>query len=776
MAISATTLNEKTRLLKWLENALLVLVLSVTVLRATYIESPHIDRYEGFFLSAEIISLLFSSFLLACVFIWLMASILLNQWRWRKTWLVGAIAAFFVAGIISFSAASNKRAAVTDWVVLATPMITAMFLAQWLTSRAKIRFALLLVIAIGIAAAVQCGEQLTDSNEIMIQQYEQDPMKQLQQQGIEPDSLEHWMYEHRLYSRDIRGFLMTSNSAASFFLLSVFAALGLCVQAFRERKNPETLAALICYGLAFVLVLAGLVMTQSKGGLGALMVGVFLFAVLSLFGKHLWKYRVVVGIVCLMVIVAVAGMVINYGHQHGRLPGGNSMLVRWQYWQSTADMMGDHLWAGVGGGNFSEFYPHYKNAAASETIQNPHCWILSLASQYGPLGLGAFVFASLAVCFKSLQVRLTANEAALPQDTSVGSKKVWLALLMVTTCLLLAVRPLLMGTVETAQMAEGVAAYAVLYLFPAFVFVTVFGVLAVAGGGDSSVQKPGLFLAMSIICGLTAVLIHNLVDFAMFEPGIWGTFWLLVAILIADIHTTSSRQDTAAVLGSGTRLLSVLGLFIGGVLFVTVAVAPPVKAAAVLKSLSRTGSYEEFKTVIQNAADADGLSPDGPYTAAAMLKQIQSAAPASPRERAMIEQALEYARMAQQRNPAGFKAYRMESDLYLLLADQNKDAAQADALQRAYAALLKAAERYPGSDKIQYGLGMIAEELGYWEKAWAHFHAAVDIEKAYQAQFKIMYPGREPVVSRLGNTAYTIAQAKLEELQRKIDAHRSNGD
>ena len=776
MPSNTTTLNEKPRLLKWLENSLLVLVLAVTALRVTYIESPHVDRYEGFFFSAEVVSLLFSSVLLGCVFLWLMASILLNQWRWRKTWLLGVVGAFFIAGVISFSAASNKRVAVTDWVVLAAPMVTAMFLVQWLTSRAKIRFALLLMIAIGIAASMQCVEQLTDSNQVIIQQYEQDPVAFLQKEGIEPDSLEHWMYEHRLYSRDIRGFLMTSNSAASFFLLSVFAALGICAQAFRERKHPETLAALVCYSLAFAIVLAGLIMTQSKGGIGALIIGLLMFVLLSVFGKRLWKYRVAVGIVVLVAMVAIAGVVVSYGRQHGRLPGGNSMLVRWQYWQSTAEMIRDHVCTGVGGGNFSEFYTQYKNAAASETIQNPHCWILSLASQYGPLGLGAFVCAVLVVGFKSLQYRFTGSATALPPDIATGSKKFWLALLIVTACLLLAVRPLLMGTVEAAQMAEGIAAYAVLYLFTAFVFIVAFGVLAMAGSGDRSIQKPGPLLSIAIMCGLAAVLIHNLIDFAIFEPGIWAAFWLFMAILIADRQTTSAPQKAVTWLGSGTRLLSVLGLLIGGMLFVTLALAGPVKAAVLLKSSSRTGSYDEFKSVIEKVIDADPLSPDGPYVAAAMLNQIQSQAPASLQERAIIEQSLEYARIAQQRNPADFKVYRMESDLYLQLAERTKDAEQTDALQRAYAALLKAAERYPGSDKIQFGLGMIAEELGYWEKAWSHFRAAVDIEKAYQAQFRIMYPDREPVVSRLGNTAYTIAQAKLEELQRKIAAQRSNSD
>jgi hypothetical protein len=43
---------------------------------------------------------------------------------------------------------------------------------------------------------------------------------------------------------------------------------------------------------------------------------------------------------------------------------------------------------------------------------------------------------------------------------------------------------------------------------------------------------------------------------------------------------------------------------------------------------------------------------------------------------------------------------------------------------------------------------------------------AVDIEDAYRAQFRIMYPERETPISRLGETDYTDAKAKIQELQK----------
>ena len=96
-------------------------------------------------------------------------------------------------------------------------------------------------------------------------------------------------------------------------------------------------------------------------------------------------------IACLLLAVAGSGMVVNYGLTNGRLPGGNSMLVRWQYWDASGKMYADHLLTGVGPGNFAHFYPHYKPAAASESVSDPHNFLLSILTQYGPIGLIGFL-------------------------------------------------------------------------------------------------------------------------------------------------------------------------------------------------------------------------------------------------------------------------------------------------------------------------------------------------------------------------------------------------
>ena len=48
----------------------------------------------------------------------------MNRFRWRKTSLGVAVGLFLLAGAGACLAASNKRAAVTDLVLLGTPMLS----------------------------------------------------------------------------------------------------------------------------------------------------------------------------------------------------------------------------------------------------------------------------------------------------------------------------------------------------------------------------------------------------------------------------------------------------------------------------------------------------------------------------------------------------------------------------------------------------------------------------------------------------------------------------
>jgi len=758
----------KPLLMTVLENVLLLVVLSVMVLRSTYIENPHIEQIQTqFFLSSEVISLLISTLLLGCFGLWLLAGLLTNHFRWRKTSLGCAVGLFFLAGVLAYLAASNMRAAITDLVLLITPMLMAMLLVQLLNTRQKTYLALLLVMAAGAAMTVQCIDQFLDSNEMVIADYERNPTEQLQSLNIEPDSLEHWLYEHRIYSRDIRGFLLASNSAASFFLLALFACIGVCMEAFSQKHHPETRVAFAGYCLAVLFAVSGLLLTQSKGGIGAFVIGCCLLTVLTLFGKRLWKRQLGIGILLLIGISAAGAGIIAYGIRHGRLPGGNSMLVRWQYWQNTVQMIADHFWTGIGGGNFPYFFYLYKNPAASETIRDPHNFILSLLSQYGPLGLLGFLAAVLWPAYKSLAQRFAQPETP-PSAARRTDKALWLGLLGLSVCLLLFIRPMLVDTAFWYQPADiRSAAYVVLYLFPAGIFAIAFGLLCAVAAGDRSLQKSGHYLIPALLCGLVAVLIHNLVDFALFEPGVWNIFWIVAAVLIACRHHAAQRDERPIPLTTGKRLAAVVLLLTVFVIYIGTAFLGPWRANRLLRRAMT--SERPNREILEQLIAADPLSPAAAYNTATLLTQTYVQQRPMLKDPVLLQQAMYFGDIARKRNPADFKPWRLRADIAMMLAGQAQREQKTAYLQTAYAALEEAAARYPGSDRIQFTMGRLADQLGRPEQALSHYRKAVALENAYREQFKMMYPDRTPVISRLGNTAYNTAKARIEELQRDTE-------
>ena len=68
-----------------------------------------------------------------------------------------------------------------------------------------------------------------------------------------------------------------------------------------------------------------------------------------------------------------------------------SLLYRWQYWRATCDMIGDHPWFGCGLGNFKSYYTRYKAPEASETIADPHNFLLEIAATAGLPSLVLFL-------------------------------------------------------------------------------------------------------------------------------------------------------------------------------------------------------------------------------------------------------------------------------------------------------------------------------------------------------------------------------------------------
>ena len=218
---------------RWFENLLFVVCLVVMALRCTFIETPLIDsKNPSLPMTMEGMSLILSAVLAGAFVSWLVVSVVRGKIVWRSSMMVWGVIAFAVIAAVSVLAASDKRAAMTQFSTLIPPMLGAVMFVQIL-DWTKVKIAMVLLMALAAAATYQCHEQ-SSMNKETIREYESNPQKHLEPLGKKQGTLQHFQYEHRIYSQDIRGFLLTSNSTSTFLLMAGFAMAGLLVSVARK--------------------------------------------------------------------------------------------------------------------------------------------------------------------------------------------------------------------------------------------------------------------------------------------------------------------------------------------------------------------------------------------------------------------------------------------------------------------------------------------------------------------------------------------------------------
>jgi O-antigen ligase len=383
----------KSKALAYFEYVLLALCLAIIALRVTITEGP-VTHSANFVtnLGDSLYSLAISTVLILAFLLWIIWSIFSRNFIYKLAGIEIGLGIFFAGALIASFAAVDKRIAITDIAVFLAPALTALLLVQILDSQSKIKLLLAVIAALGIVSAYQCAEQYFFSNQITIEQYEKDPQSMLGPLGIGPGSFQQFLFEHRLYSKGVRGFFTTRNSAASFALMALFAGFALFLDKLKNRlPDKSDILYLLGCGFGVIVILLSLGLTRSKGAVIGLFFAAAAFFVLLLFGNRLKAHRWAILAACLLLVVAGVFAIAWYGLSHGRLPGGGSMLVRWQYWHASAKMYADHPLTGVGPGNFGDFYTRYKPAAALESVADPHDFPLSILTQYGPLGLLGFL-------------------------------------------------------------------------------------------------------------------------------------------------------------------------------------------------------------------------------------------------------------------------------------------------------------------------------------------------------------------------------------------------
>ena len=751
----------KNKVLVYLEYILFAFCLCIIALRTTFTEGLSAQSAsQPTNLTSSMYSLSISAVLIFSFVLWLLCSFFSPRFSYRLTGIEIGLVLFCASAAVSSLVAPDKRMAINGFTALLAPILMALLLVQILDSPSKVKVVLAVIAALGIVSAYRCWEQHSE-NEHLIEFYEQNPEAALAQQHIAPNSLKHFQFEHRLYSKDISGFFTTSNSAGSFALLASFAVITFFIDRHKNRNfDPLGFVWLITCGIAVAVVIFGLVITASKGAIGAALAAAVMFAAYLCFGGWLNRHKKAILVFCLLLGLIASCAIAWYGVTHGRLPGGNSMLVRWQYWHAAAQMYADHPFTGVGPGNFANYYPHYKPAAALETVADPHNFVLTILTQYGPIGLIAF----LAMIFVPLWTVSSPKSVSSPLEAHQSEpafKKLAIVLAIIVSAALLFIRPIVLPMPPAASPQEKIAGIFILYIMPVIVFIA--GFLLVAVGQRPAKKSHASIIAAALFCAVLGVALHNLVDFAIFEPGVYTTFWAIAACLIALDYQRKSQPQLVLSLPPFTKVVAVAAALVMLGVYVYFVWQPVYNSTAKIQQAQEAASVGEFEkahNLLTAAAKDDPLS-----SAPSLLNgrlYLQRFLESQPGQSNLLQKSQEHLRDAIKRNKADFENFERLTEVYNQWAEVSTQK-RADLLTKAFDSASRAVELYPGVGRLRIELAKIAEKLGKTDFALQQYKKAVEIEDAYRHQFRIMYPDRE-IFSRLGEEKYNSAKQRIEQL------------
>jgi hypothetical protein len=428
-------------------------------------------------------------------------------------------------------------------------------------------------------------------------------------------------------------------------------------------------------------------------------------------------------------------------------------------------MAADHPLTGVGPGNFSHYYTHYKPAAALESVADPHNFPLSLLTQYGPLGLAAFLILLFIPLWRAL--------SPVPVGPSVESRRkepafrnIAAAFLIFISLVLLLIRPILMPKTPTDAFAVLLYVIVTVYVAPIAVFIIAF--LLVAGPLDG-IRHARYDLrstsAVALFCAVLGVLLHNLTDFAIFEPGVFTALWTIIACLIAiDAHTNPRPPIVRKSTPSTKTLVVTAALAIGGV-YLGYALIPVARSTTKIRQANKSiaiGQFDYAHELLAKAAQDDSLSSASLFLNGRLYLHHFNLT--KGKNRNLLLQAENTFKAAIERNNVAYKSFERLTDVYGALAETSKQQEKTDWLNKALVAVSLAIDRYPGCGRLHLKKAQIAEQLGQTESAIEQYQRAVDIEDQYRDQFRRMYPERDEIVSRLGHEQYDQAQKKLNTL------------
>lgn len=467
----------------------------------------------------------------------------------------------------------------------------AQLVRTWRQVRLVSAIALGLLLVYAVHGAIYRYVVLPDLQHV----YQQNRTQILQERGWTPDSFAARQFERKILNGEMAGFSASPNTYAATAVMLAIVAMGWLAELLRAGPRDGRVA------LPIIGLLAGAWMiyyTQSKAAMVTPFMGAGLLLFFGFLGSWLARRRRLVYSLSILILLLGMMAVIGHGLYHGTLPSA-SLAFRWKYWIASWEMFqSQHPWIGVGWANFGQHYLAWRLPDAPEEIKDPHNFIIRTLTELGIIGV-------ILLAAWLLRLGWELSRPAMPDDAPPRSGVS--VLRVIGTIGLASIGINILASVDFTQGA----AYAVIELFKRSLYLCalLLGAIIIAGKSQSQGRlddRPAPWLVYAILVAAGIFLVHNLVDFSMFDTST-GPLMIWAMLVGTGIGARGDIRTHPA--GRGVRIglfLAVAVLWLAG----WFAIAAPL---AMAESAAQSGD--------------DQLRSNHPREAARLYQQAQSLSP-----------------------------------------------------------------------------------------------------------------------------------------------------
>ncbi len=367
------------------------------------------------------------------------------------------------------------------------------------------------------------------------------------ERGWDENSFAAKQFEKKILAGEMAGFDASPNTFAATTVLCCVITAGLTIQ--RRRDGIDSTGAV----LPVLIILFGfwlIFYTDSRTAFATPVIAAMMLVAAWKLGPWLHANSKKAYLVGAILVLVGAAAVIGHGLVHNALVHV-SLTFRWKYWVGAMRLCRANPIFGVGWDNFGLFYPSARLAEAAEEVKDPHNMIVRAFAELGIVG-GALMLAWIARFWweTTRPVEPSANVAKRPCPINAV---VYFALLSVV-----AFGINLFANVDFAQEWS----YVFLECLRRVLWVLLFtlgtvGVTLMSLNRSEFDDRPAPWLLYGMLVAIAVFLVHNLIDFSMFEIGPMFLFALVLGSVLG-VRLPNPERAPVRGIGAGIALAVVV--------------------------------------------------------------------------------------------------------------------------------------------------------------------------------------------------------------------------